>query len=48
MRPAVFFRVVDKLDKLSEQEWRAFAVESGLTDDQVDGLLDLVKDDSLA
>jgi histidyl-tRNA synthetase len=46
IRPAIF-RVVDKLDKLSVVEWRAFAVESGLTDDQVDGLLDLLKDDTL-
>lgn len=46
LRPAVF-RVVDKLDKLSEQEWRAFAIESGLTTSQTDGLLELVKDDAL-
>lgn len=46
IRPAIF-RVVDKLDKLSVAEWRAFAVESGLTDGQVDGLLDLLKDDAL-
>ena len=46
LRPAVF-RVVDKLDKLSEKEWRAFAVESGLTNNQVDGLLDQLKNDAL-
>lgn len=46
LRPAVF-RVVDKLGKLSESEWRAFAVESGLQNAQVDGLLELVKNDVL-
>jgi histidyl-tRNA synthetase len=46
LRPAVF-RVVDKLDKLSEKEWRTFAEDSGLTVDQVDGLSDLLKNDAL-
>ncbi len=46
LRPQVF-RVVDKLDKLSEKAWREFAVESGLTETQVDGLLDVLKDDEL-
>jgi len=46
LRPAVF-RVVDKLDKLSEKEWRDYAVETGLTTSQVDGLLALLMDNDL-
>ncbi len=46
LRPAVF-RVVDKLDKLSEGEWRAYALETGLTGTQVDGLIGLVDDQEL-
>ncbi len=46
LRPAVF-RVVDKLDKLSEKAWRAFALETGLSETQVEGLLALLNNDSL-
>lgn len=46
LRPKVF-RVIDKLDKLSEKEWRAFALDSGLTDIQLTGLLRLVNDEDL-
>ena len=46
LRPAVF-RVVDKLDKLSEKAWRAFALETGLSKTQVEGLLALLNNDSL-
>jgi len=46
LRPIVF-RVVDKLDKLSEKEWRAFALDSGLTETQVDGLTGLLNDKEL-
>jgi histidyl-tRNA synthetase len=46
LRPAVF-RVVDKLDKLSEREWRTFAEDSGLTGVQIDGLSELLKNDAL-
>lgn len=46
LRPKVF-RVIDKLDKLSEREWRAFALDSGLTEIQVEGLLRLVNDEDL-
>jgi len=46
LRPKVF-RVIDKLDKLSEKEWRAFALDSGLTDTHVTGLLRLVNDEDL-
>ena len=41
------FRVVDKLDKLSEKEWRAYAKDCGLSKTQVSGLLDLVKNEDL-
>ena len=46
LRPSVF-RVIDKLDKLSEKEWRAFALDSGLTDIQVEGLLRILNDEDL-
>jgi len=46
LRPSVF-RVIDKLDKLSENEWRAFALDSGLTDIQVEGLLRILNDEDL-
>jgi len=41
LRPAVF-KVIDKLDKLSEKEWRAYALEIGLSEEQVGGLQTLV------
>ena len=41
------FRVVDKLDKLSETAWRKYALESGLTEVQVDALLELLNNDDL-
>ena len=46
LRPLVF-RVVDKLDKLSEKEWRAYALNIGLSEIQVDGLLSLVNNQDL-
>jgi histidyl-tRNA synthetase len=46
LRPKVF-HVVDKLDKLSEQEWRAFAMDTGLTEVQVEGLLALLNNQDL-
>jgi len=46
LRPRVF-RVIDKIDKLADKEWRAFALDSGLTDIQVEGLLRLLKDEEL-
>jgi len=46
LRPLVF-RVVDKIEKLSEKEWRAFAYEIGLTEIQVDGLLGLLNNQAL-
>jgi len=46
VRPQIF-RVVDKLDKLSEKEWRTFATDTGLSAGQVDGLLSLLNDQLL-
>jgi len=46
LRPDVF-KVVDKLDKFSEKEWRAYALDIGLTEEQVDGLLNLVNNQDL-
>jgi histidyl-tRNA synthetase len=46
LRPKVF-RVVDKLDKLSTKEWRAFALETGLSEVQVNGLLELLNNKEL-
>lgn len=46
LRPKVF-RIIDKLDKLSEKEWRAFALDSGLNDIQVEGLIRLLNDEEL-
>jgi len=46
LRPKVF-RVVDKLDKLSEKEWRAFALDTGLDEIQVDGLLKVLNNQEL-
>jgi len=44
---ASVFRVVDKLDKLSEKAWRDYAVETGLTNSQVDDLLALLTNQDL-
>ncbi len=41
------FRVVDKLDKLSEKAWRNYAIESGLTETQVDQLQALLNNNDL-
>jgi histidyl-tRNA synthetase len=41
------FRVVDKLDKLSEPAWRKYALEAGLNEKQVDQLLALLNNDDL-
>ena len=46
LRPSVF-RVVDKLDKLSEKDWEAYALESGLTSEQVEGLTGLLNNQDL-
>ena len=45
-RPQVF-RVVDKLDKLSKDDWQGFALDSGLTERQTKGLLRLVENHDL-
>ncbi|MEA3327163.1 MAG: histidine--tRNA ligase, partial [Chloroflexota bacterium] len=41
------FRLVDKLDKLSKEDWYAYALDSGLTEAQVNGLLDLLNNQDL-
>ena len=41
------FRLVDKLEKLSIQTWRNQAIETGLSNDQVDGLLKQLENESL-
>ena len=41
------FRVIDKIDKLSEEAWHAFAKEAGLTENQIAGLAELLKDQNL-
>jgi histidyl-tRNA synthetase len=46
LRPSVF-RLVDKLEKLSIQTWRNQAIETGLSNDQVDGLLKQLENESL-
>lgn len=46
LRPIVF-RVVDKLDKLSPEDWREYALDSGLAAAQVDGLVELLNDQGL-
>jgi histidyl-tRNA synthetase len=46
LRPTVF-RVVDKIDKLSDEEWRGYALDVGLSETQVDGLLKLLNNQDL-
>ena len=46
LRPQVF-RLVDKLDKLAKDEWLNFALDSGLTEAQTAGLLQLLEDSEL-
>ncbi len=46
MRPKVL-KLVDKLEKLSPQAWRTLALETGLTETQVDGLTDLLNNEDL-
>ncbi|MEA3326179.1 MAG: histidine--tRNA ligase [Chloroflexota bacterium] len=41
------FRLVDKLDKLSKEDWHSYALDSGLTETQVNGLLDLLNNQDL-
>lgn len=44
---STIFRLVDKLDKLSENDWRAYAVDSGLKENQIIGLLDILNNANL-
>jgi len=41
------FRLVDKLDKLSKVDWYAYALDSGLTETQVNGLIDVLNNQDL-
>ena len=41
------FRLVDKLDKLSKENWHSYALDSGLTESQVNGLLELLNKQDL-
>jgi histidyl-tRNA synthetase len=45
-RPTIY-RLVDRIDKLSAKEWRAYAVDNGLVEAQIDGILGIVNDDDL-
>lgn len=40
-------KVVDKLDKLSEEDWFNYALEAGLTKTQVNGLIDVINNQDL-
>ncbi|HCU58136.1 MAG TPA: histidine--tRNA ligase, partial [Anaerolineaceae bacterium] len=46
LRPKVF-KVVDKVDKLSPQAWRAEAFDNGLNEIQVDGLTEVLNNENL-
>ena len=46
LRPSVF-RLVDKLEKLSKQAWCDQAIKTGLSRDQVDGLLKQLENETL-
>lgn len=46
LRPRVF-KVVDKLDKLPEEVWWKFGIDAGLSDQQMDGLTNLLNNDAL-
>ena len=41
------FRVIDRRDKMAPAEWRAYAIESGLNEEQVDGIVRLSGDKEL-
>ncbi len=41
------FRLVDKLDKLSKENWHSYALDSGLTESQVNGLMELLNNQDL-
>jgi histidyl-tRNA synthetase len=46
LRPQIF-RIIDKLDKLNQKEWQAYAIESGLSGAQIDGLSALLDNQEL-
>jgi len=41
------FRLIDRRDKMPPKEWEAYAIESGLTDRQFDGLLKILSNNNL-
>lgn len=41
------FRVIDRRDKLNEEDWKAYALEMGLNDSQFAGVQSLLEDDDL-
>lgn len=43
----VVFRVIDRRDKLSPQEWRDYALSEGLTEEQIEGILRIQTDKNL-
>lgn len=43
----VVFRVIDRRDKLSADEWRAYALSEGLTEGQIEGILRIQTDKNL-
>jgi histidyl-tRNA synthetase len=43
----VVFRLIDRRDKLPQVEWETFAIEQGVTPDQLDGIKNLLADADL-
>ncbi len=41
------FHLIDRKDKLSPEDWRAYALEIGLTSSQYEGLLNVLQDEGL-
>lgn len=41
------FRIIDRRDKLNEEDWKAYALEMGLNDSQFAGVQSLLEDDDL-
>ncbi len=41
------FKLIDKRDKLSPSDWEAYAIETGLTKSQTDGILRILQDKNL-
>jgi histidyl-tRNA synthetase len=41
------FRLVDRRDKMNQRDWEAYAVDQGLTKEQIDGLIKLLSNEEL-